>query len=535
MANKGRCHRRRIPDAAAADGQPAAADGPPAAADGRAAADGHAGAPAPSAPRSCGDDEAVQALLNASHERAVLLSPDGTVLACNEAAARAFGRSAAETVGAGPPDLVGPELCAQRKAVLAEVVRTGRPIRHEDQRDGRILLSSVHPVFGADGRVARVAVFCSDVTEQRLAEGRLRAGERRFRELAALLPETVVETDAEGILTFINRWGLRAFGYTPAEVAGGFDVRRAFVPEDRARLWEAAQRVMAGEDLGGTEFTALRKDGTTFPVLAHASRIVEGAAPVGLRGIAVDITARKRAEGELRAHGRRLRSLMAELALTEERERKRIAADLHDTVGHSIALARMKLEAIRWSASADEVPQLLAEAGRLIEQAGGDIGAAIHDLRPPALYDKGLEAALAATVEDLRRQAPHIRFAFTADGQPPPLSEDARIVLFRAARELLINVIRHARARTARLRLGRNGPHVRLEVADDGVGLDAAAGPGPEGSKGGLGLLSIRERVEYLGGSVRVDSAPNRGTRVVLELPAGTQRPPAPGQRPTAV
>ena len=438
-------------------------------------------------------------------------------------------------VGANLSDLVPPELCAQRKAVLEAVVRTGRPMRHEDRRDGRILLASVHPLLGAHGRVERVAVFCSDVTEQRSAEERLRASEQRFRELAALLPETVFEADAEGILTFINRWGLRAFGYTPKQVAGGFDVRQAVVPEDRARLWEAAQKVIAGQDLGGTEFTALRKDGTTFPVLTHASRIMNDGAPAGLRGIAFDITARKGREEELRAHGRRLRSLMAELALTEERERKRIAADLHDTVGYSLALARMKLDAIRRSAPADGLPQLLAETGRLIDQAGGDISAAIHDLRPPALYEKGLEAALAATVEELRSQARNIRFAFTDDGQPKPLGDDARVVLFRAARELLVNVIRHARARTARVLLGRNGSRVRLEVVDDGIGVNAAVGPrglGQKETKGGLGLLNIRERVEYLGGSVQVESAANQGTRVAVELPASTGPTPPSGGKP---
>jgi PAS domain S-box-containing protein len=136
-----------------------------------------------------------------------------------------------------------------------------------------------------------------EMEEQRKkAEESLKESRRRFRDMVNLLPQGVWETDAEGHVTFLNRQGILSFGYGLDEVKGPFDTALAYVPEDRDRMKENTKRVLNGEKLGGVEYTALRKDGSTFPVIVYATRIIKENKAVGLRGVTIDITERKQAE-----------------------------------------------------------------------------------------------------------------------------------------------------------------------------------------------------------------------------------------------
>lgn len=127
----------------------------------------------------------------------------------------------------------------------------------------------------------------------------LRQSESKYRELANLLPETVVELDGRGNFTFANRNGFNMFGYTQEDFDKGLNALQMLIPEDRNRAKENIGRVMSGEDLGVNEYTALRKDGSTFPIVLHSSSIIHENEVVGLRAIIFDITERKRTEHDL--------------------------------------------------------------------------------------------------------------------------------------------------------------------------------------------------------------------------------------------
>ncbi len=147
--------------------------------------------------------------------------------------------------------------------------------------------------------VARVAL--SDVTQRRQAEKDLRESEEKFRNLADLLPETVFEMDLKGRLTYVNRNALDVFGYTLQDLGQGLNGLGMLVPEDRDRAIEAMQGLYRGERTGNTEYTALKKDGKTFPCMIKSTVIVHEGTPVGLRGIIMDITERKKAEEALKS------------------------------------------------------------------------------------------------------------------------------------------------------------------------------------------------------------------------------------------
>ena len=156
-------------------------------------------------------------------------------------------------------------------------------------------------------KLRRYSEHLEEMVEERTRQ--LAESEARFREMANLLPQIVFEIDPKGNYTFVNRSGIASAGYTEEEILSGLNALQTFIEQDRARIKKKIGRVLAGEELGTNEYTALRKDGTTFPVMIHSTAIIHEGKPVGLRGIAMDITERKRMEDALRESETRFREL----------------------------------------------------------------------------------------------------------------------------------------------------------------------------------------------------------------------------------
>jgi PAS domain S-box-containing protein len=150
------------------------------------------------------------------------------------------------------------------------------------------------------GQVVRIAGIAEDITDRKQSEVALRESEERFRELAELMPETVFEVDLEGKLTFVNRNAFNNFGYTQQDLKKGLKNFDMIIPKDRERAQDNVTKILTGEKSGINEYTALRKDGSIFPVMIHSAPIFKEGKPVGLRGFMVDITDRKKAEEERR-------------------------------------------------------------------------------------------------------------------------------------------------------------------------------------------------------------------------------------------
>jgi two-component system cell cycle sensor histidine kinase/response regulator CckA len=139
-----------------------------------------------------------------------------------------------------------------------------------------------------------------EMKERQRAEGALRESEERFREMAELMPQTVFETDITGNLTFANRKAFDNFGYSQQDFDDGFNALDMLVPEDRQQAAENIAKIMGGEDTGLNEYTALRKDGSRFPIMIHSATIVRDGETLGIRGSIIDITDRKKTEEERR-------------------------------------------------------------------------------------------------------------------------------------------------------------------------------------------------------------------------------------------
>ncbi len=244
--------------------------------------------------------------------------------------------------------------------------------------------------------------------------------------------------------------------------------------------------------------------------------------PGRMIGTIQDITDRKEAEEALLAHQAKLKSLASELSLTEERERRRIAGDLHDHACQSLALSKMKLQAVLDAAlPVDE--QTLRQVCDGLNQTIENVRNLTFDLSSPTLYKFGLEAALEELLRDKLKAEYGIRYAFSDDKRPKPLTPDVRVLLFQSVRELLINVIKHAHADEVHLDIKRETDSIRITVGDNGAGFDVEKILSAPSRSRSVGLFNIRERLDYIGGHLEIDSHPGRGSRFTLIAPLETE------------
>ena len=231
-----------------------------------------------------------------------------------------------------------------------------------------------------------------------------------------------------------------------------------------------------------------------------------------------EISERRGAEAKLVDYQERLRSLASQITLAKERERRRIAVLLHDQIGQKLAVTYIKLGQVS-GLSPQALEAAVGEIRQVVKHAIQDAKSLTFQISSPILYELGLEAAVEWLTEELQSQHGTVAY-FDDDLQPKPLEEDLRVLLYQAVSELLLNVVKHARARHVQVSIWREGETLRLGVYDDGVGFDTAAIRKRWGRReGGFGLFSIRERLRSYGGGLEVESRPGFGTQVVMTVP----------------
>jgi signal transduction histidine kinase len=219
---------------------------------------------------------------------------------------------------------------------------------------------------------------------------------------------------------------------------------------------------------------------------------------------------------ELSDANAKLRQLAMEVSLIEEREKKRLAGDLHDSPMQKLALAQMQIASAR--KCRDGESDLLLESGlELLRDALRELRFLQFELSPPLLYQEGLAAAL-RWLASHASQRWGVDLSFIASDPFPTLDTDLSVILFQFARELVYNVIKHADASAGRIELEVRDNAVRLVVSDDGKGFPPAAAAGQPGAGGGYGLFSVRERLALLGGELSIESDA-RGVRASVRVP----------------
>jgi PAS domain S-box-containing protein len=331
--------------------------------------------------------------------------------------------------------------------------------------------------------------------------------------------DSIVIIDVEGKVIDVNEAALKMYGADDEQGLIGQNVLAFIAPEHREKGRAGMEFVLEkGHDMS-RGYEVITRDGNRTPVelSATAMKDADGKSS-GIVIIARDITERKRAEDQLLAYQERLQSLASELSLAEERERRRIARDLHDRIGQTLAICKIKLGALRASASSTELAEPLDEIHELIDEIIQETRSLTFEVSSPILYELGLEAAVEWLVEQIQEQHGLLSH-FEDDRQPKPLDDDVRVLLFQAVRELLTNVAKHAQAHNVKVSLRREDSNIKITVEDDGNGFDTSDVVSHWSRAEGFGLFSIRERLGHFGGRLEVESKPGHGTWVTLAAP----------------
>lgn len=332
--------------------------------------------------------------------------------------------------------------------------------------------------------------------------------EKALRRMSMVFMDAVVPIvihDLEGQISDVNAEVERAYGWKREELLGQL-VTTLTPSELRSQQRELFARCRGGESVRNVESWRQTKSGERIPVLL--SLFVLAAAngvPLAIASIAKDISEQKRLQEQLRAAA-------SEAALAEERERRKLAADLHDGLGQLLVLVSVKLGMLRSAGEAMGIQRRIHEIEELIAESNRQTTSLSFQLSPPILHEVGLVAASQWLAEETAKRF-NLHVTVEDDGQIPPLDEGMRVTLFRGLTELLLNVVKHARAKNTHVRLCREDSVVKIEVNDDGIGFD------PSGDARGFGLFSIRERLNRLGGGLEVESASGQGTRIVMTGP----------------
>ena len=393
---------------------------------------------------------------------------------------------------------------------------------------------------GADRRALRTVGAVLDITERKRSEDALRASEERLQHALAVGHLGTWERDLRtGEMTWDDR-DFAIFGIAK-DSAISRDLFLAHVhPADLRVMEEAIRRTERDGQDYECEFRFLRPDGKMIWLSAHGGlrRDANGVA-THIAGITYEITERKAAEEALRNLNEqldrrvaqrtqelaesqaRLRALVAELTMTEERERRRLAVDLHDTLAQSLAVINMYLWRVREllgdQANGASFKEVLGNLDTTVDDSIKYTRSLIAELSPPVLYDLGLPAAFRWLGEQMGRHGLRVEVDGPADGFS--LAQDDAVFLFQCARELLWNVVKHGATDRATVAYGCDGDRVSLAVSDNGRGFDAQIARANGDDCSHFGLFSIRERVALRGGTVEISSTPGKGTWVLTVIP----------------
>jgi PAS domain S-box-containing protein len=382
----------------------------------------------------------------------------------------------------------------------------------------RTFLVSCTPVFDKSGVLVRIIHIATDITEYKLAEEKLHESEEGFRIILENLPNGVFVHDLDGRIIQVNRSARAMTGYTEGELASMTvsDIDKGSITrKDRENIWSKLEK---GDSFLLANATHWRKDGSQYPAEIRINSIVLNKEPAML-ALVQDITERKHAEEKLRDNQKQLKALAAELSYAEERERRRIAIGIHDNIGQKLAMAKLNLQFIKDSVTKQSARSAIDGACDMMNEIIDDIRSLTFELSNPILYEIGLEEAIGTLLKNEIQDKGGPNCKLISAGGKIELDEDTKVVLFKAIRELLVNVVKHAGAKNIKVGISRRDNEVKVTVEDDGAGFDVSKLGLPSGKKGGFGLFNIKERLEYMGGQLEIKSFPAKGTRVVMTAP----------------
>ncbi len=408
-------------------------------------------------------------------------------------------------------------------------------------KNGSVLwMQAFSTLIEYEGKPAVQAMFL-DVNERKKAEDELKRSEGRYRELANFLPEIIFESDLSGKITFFNQSAFEITGYAPEELGKGLNILQFIVPEEQGKAKENIKLSLAGEKHGASEYTLLRKNGTTFPGYVRTAPVISENQVRGLRGLVMDITEIKQMENTLAEYSEHLEQIIEtrtkELKETQQQlvKTERLAAigELAGMVGHdlrnplaSIKNATYYMKKKGAAISEDQAKEMLEIIGKAIDHSDKIINDLLEYAREIRLEldETSTRKLLTKALEML--QVPQSIKILDNTSDEPKISVDLDKMV-----RVFVNLIKNAidampNGGSLEIRSSQSGPNIEISFADTGVGITDEVLPKifsplftTKAQGMGFGLAICRRVVSAHGGKMSVETAVGKGTTFTVVLP----------------
>jgi PAS domain S-box-containing protein len=470
-----------------------------------------------------------RSILNASDAMVFLADANGIIISTNDKMDQRLGSKANGLVGMSVHGLFPEEVTRERKRHYNQVVSSGKPVIFEDSRDGIWFENSFYPVLDKSGKVVRVAAYIHDITEKRHMTEALRSSEEQYRTLAEAAHDMIFIINRDDCIEYVNSFGAQFLGQ-PLQKLVGKPRERFFPKESSLHQQENIRKVFRTGEAISTDSANIFPYQTVWlstwlvPLKDAAGEVTS------VLGVSRDISNLKQSEEELRQarnfleervaertaelldSQEKMRSLTAQTVKTQEEERRTISRELHDDAGQALITLQYSLTAVQ-----NELPETesfsrkrLSDSLRVIDQTMQHIRSLARSLRPPVLDIGGIDLSLQ---EYCREQTERTRIPILYQGQDiPGLPDEISISLYRFVQEGLTNVLKHAQASQAKVKLQYKKGEISISVSDNGRGME-------DPMRRGMGLDGIRERLKLLDGRLETHSTKGRGTRLVAYVP----------------
>lgn len=361
-----------------------------------------------------------------------------------------------------------------------------------------------------------IVILLVNISLRKRYEKALRESEEKYRDLYDTAPDMYHSINSQGIIIDCNTTEAAMLGYTKEEIIGR--PVADFLTWDSQKIYEKEFSTLTEHRaLFGLEREFVRKDRSTFTASLNVFIELDAQGRLArTKTIGRDITEQKRVEEALRNSQEELRSLSAHIQSAREEERGHIAREIHDELGQVLSKLKLDLAWLKKRFSDDQKPlrEKTDIMSGLVDSTIRTVQRISSALRPGVLDYLGLAAAIEWQAQEFRDQT-GIDFSVAVPPDMTVPDQDVATAVFRIFQETLTNVIRHAQATQVEVRLEKDDAAVRLEVRDNGKGIPDEK----MASHASFGLIGMKERARFLGGTMTIESFPEKGTTIILNIP----------------